>query len=122
MSKLKYQRLEVVYPAGTTAGEKSDHQITLDNTMKNCVAVAMYPIADGGIDPVRIGVRDLSGVVQEPTHQNDYIDNGFGDFYGRKKPMGIPAEGNKITLVVDIPEVLASDLKFDFVFILQNED
>ena len=121
MPKLKYQRLEVAYPSGTTAGEKTDHDITLDIQMDRVVAVAMYPIADGGVDPVRVGLKDPSGEIQEPTHQDDWIDKGSGDYYGRKKPMDFEARGRKVKLTVDIPAELTAELKFDFVFMMKND-
>jgi len=117
---LKYQRLEVIFPTGTTEGVKKTHEIVLDSQMNRCVAVAMYPIADGGVDAVRIGMSDPSGEIQEPTHQDDWIDKGQGDYYARKKPMDIEAEGRTVKVAVDIPAELTADLKFDLVFILKN--
>jgi len=122
MSKqnIKYQRLEVAYPNGTTAGTKTDHELTLDTEMDSVVGIAMYPITDGGVSAVRLGLRDNSGEIQEPTHQDDWIDKGFGDYYNRKKPLDIEAKGRKIKVSVEIPAILTSDLKFDLVFILKN--
>ena len=117
---IKYQRLEVSYPAGTTAGLRKDNIVILDPEMDKAVGIAMYPITDGGIDAVRIGMTDPSGEVQEPTHQDDWTDKGYGDYYNRKKPLDIEARGRKITIAVDIPGTLQSDLKFDLVFILKN--
>lgn len=122
MPKLKYQTLEVSYPTGTTAGFKKDHEIVLDTEMKRVVGVALYPISDGGVAPVRIGLSDQSGEIQAPTHQDDWTDKGSGDYYDRKKPMDIEANGRTVKLTVDIPAELTKDLKFDFVFILQNKD
>lgn len=119
---IKYQRLEISYPAATTAGEKKDHEIILDSVMDKVVGIAMYPISDGGVAPIRIGLTDPSGEVQEPTHQDDWIDKGYGSYYDRKKPMDIVAKGRKVTVSVDIPAVLASELKFDLVFILRNNN
>lgn len=118
MSKLKYQRIEVVYPSGTTAGQKTNNNIILDPEMEKAVGIAMYPISNGGVDAVRVGLRDQSGEIQEPTHQDDWIDKGFGSYYDRKKPLDVDAKGRKVTITVDIPEDLTSDLKFDLVFIL----
>lgn len=122
MSKqnIKYQRLEVTYPTGTTAGTKTDHELTLDTEMDSVVGIAMYPILDGGVSAVRLGLRDNSGEIQEPTHQDDWIDKGFGDYYNRKKPLDIEAKGRKVKVSVEIPANLTSDLKFDLVFILKN--
>ena len=119
---IKYQRLEVSYPTGTTAGNKKDHIIYLDNEMNKLVGVAMYPIADGGVSAIRLGLGDQSGDIQEPTHQDDWIDKGFGDYYNRKKPMDLEAGGKKITANVEIPSTLTSELKFDLVFILKNNE
>jgi len=117
---IKYQRLEVNYPNGTTSGTKTDHELTLDTEMESVVGIAMYPITDGGVTAIRLGLRDNSGEIQEPTHQDDWIDKGFGDYYNRKKPLDIEAKGRKIKVSVEIPVVLTSDLKFDLVFILKN--
>ena len=119
---IKYQRLEVSYPIGTTAGNKKDHIIFLDSEMDKLVGVAMYPIADGGVSAIRLGLGDNSGDIQEPTHQDDWIDKGFGDYYNRKKPMDLGARGRKITANIEIPEELISELKFDLVFILKNNE
>lgn len=119
---IKYQRLEVSYPNGTTAGYKKDHKITLDSQMDKVVGIAMYPIADGGVDPIRLGLSNHNTDIQEPTHQDDWIDKGFGDYYNRKKPMDIEAGGREITVTVDIPTDLTADLKFDLVFILKNSN
>lgn len=120
MQNVKYQRVEVVYPTGTAAGLKNDVEITLDPEMGKAIAIAMYPIKDGGVAPVRIGLRDQAGLIQEPTHQDDYIDKGMGGYYDRKKPLDIVAGGRKVHIAVDIPEVLASELSFDLVFMLAN--
>jgi len=117
---IKYQRLEVSYPNGTTAGVKKDHSIVLDPAMDKVVGIAMYPIADGGVSAIRLGLSDNSGEIQEPTHQDDWIDKGFGDYYNRKKPMDLEAKGRPVTVAVEIPEDLTGDLKFDLVFILKN--
>ena len=117
---IKYQRLEVNYPIGTTTGIKTDHELTLDTEMESVVGIAMYPISDGGVSAIRLGLRDNSGEVQEPTHQDDWIDKGFGDYYNRKKPLDIEAKGRKVKVSVEIPAILTSDLKFDLVFILKN--
>jgi len=117
---IKYQRLEISYPNGTTAGNKKDHELILDSEMDKVVGIAMYPISDGGVSAIRIGLTDNSGEIQEPTHQDDWIDKGFGDYYNRKKPMDIEAKGRKIKVAVEIPTNLTSDLKFDLVFILKN--
>jgi len=58
---IKYQRLEVSYPNGTTAGVKKDHSIVLDPAMDKVVGIAMYPIADGGVSAIRLGLSDNSG-------------------------------------------------------------
>ncbi len=117
---IKYQRLEVTYPTGTTAGTKTDHELTLDTEMETVVGIAMYPITDGGVSAIRLGLRDNSGEIQEPTHQDDWIDKGYGDYYNRKKPLDIEAKGRKIKVSTEIPATLTSDLKFDLVFILKN--
>ena len=122
MPKIKYQTLEVSYPSGTSAGFKKDHEIVLDSQMQRVVGVAMYPISDGGVAPVRIGISDTISDIQTPTHQDDYIDKGHGGYYDRKKPVDIEANGKTVKLTVDIPAELTADLKFDFVFILQNQD
>ena len=119
---IKYQRLEVFYPDGTLAGSKKDHEIILDSEMDKVVGIAMYPISDGGVSAIRLGLTDNSGEIQEPTHQDDWIDKGFGDYYNRKKPMDIEAKGRKVKLTVEIPEDLLDDLKFDLVFILKNSN
>jgi len=117
---IKYQRLEISYPNGTTAGNKKDHELILDSEMDKVVGIAMYPISDGGVSAIRIGLTDNSGEIQEPTHQDDWIDKGFGDYYNRKKPMDIEAKGRKLKVAVEIPADLTADLKFDLVFILKN--
>ena len=117
---IKYQRLEISYPNGTTAGNKKDHELILDSEMDKVVGIAMYPISDGGVLAIRLGLTDNSGEIQEPTHQDDWIDKGFGDYYNRKKPMDIEAKGRKIKVALEIPTNLTSDLKFDLVFILKN--
>lgn len=117
---IKYQRLEISYPNGTTAGNKKDHELILDSEMDKVVGIAMYPISDGGVSAIRIGLTDNSGEIQEPTHQDDWIDKGFGDYYNRKKPMDIEAKGRKVKVAVEIPANLTADLKFDLVFILKN--
>jgi len=117
---IKYQRLEISYPNGTTAGNKKDYELILDSEMDKVVGIAMYPISDGGVSAIRLGLTDNSGEIQEPTHQDDWIDKGFGDYYNRKKPMDIEAKGRKIKVAVEIPTNLISDLKFDLVFILKN--
>jgi len=117
---IKYQRLEISYSNGTTAGNKKDHELILDSEMDKVVGIAMYPISDGGVSAIRLGLTDNSGEIQEPTHQDDWIDKGFGDYYNRKKPMDIEAKGRKIKVAVEIPTNLISDLKFDLVFILKN--
>lgn len=123
MSKqnIKYQRLEIAYATGVTAGLKTDHEIILDSEMQKVVGVAMYPISDGGVSSIRIGLRNNSGEIQEPTHQDDYIDKGFGDYYNRKKPLDIEANGQRLKISVEIPADLTADLKFDLVFILKND-
>ena len=121
MTKIKYQRLEIVYPAGTTAGVKRDNEIVLDPEMSKAVAVAMYPIATGGVNAVRLGLKDSSGEIQEPTHQDDFIDKGHGNYYERKKPLDIVAGGRKLYVAVDIPEALTETLSFDLVFVLKND-
>ncbi len=117
---IKYQRLEISYPNGTTAGNKKDHSIVLDPAMDKVVGIAMYPISDGGVDAIRLGLSDHSGEIQEPTHQDDWIDKGYGDYYNRKKPMDLEANGKPVTANVEIPSDLTADLKFDLVFILKN--
>lgn len=119
---IKYQRLEITYPNGTVAGSKKNHELILDGEMDRVVGIAMYPISDGGIENIRLGLTDNSGEIQEPTHQDDWIDKGFGDYYARKKPMDIEARGRKITVTVELPENLTADLKFDMVFILKNNE
>ena len=117
---IKYQRLEIAYPSGTTAGVKNDNEIVLDTEMDKVVGVAMYPISDGGVGAVRLGLRDNSGEIQELTHQDDYIDKGYGDYYARKKPLDVEARGRKIKVSTEIPDELTSELKFDLVFILKK--
>ncbi len=119
---IKYQRLEVSYPDTTTAGNKKDHSIVLDPEMDKVVGIAMYPIADGGVNAIRLGLSDQSGEIQEPTHQDDWIDKGYGDYYNRKKPMDLGARGRKVSVNVEIPEDLYDELKFDLVFILKNNE
>jgi hypothetical protein len=119
--RLKYQRLEVFYPAGTTAGNKKDHSIVLDAEMDRVVGVALYSINDAGIE-FRLGLSDNSGDIQEPTHFHDFLDRGLGDYYARKKPLDFEARGRKVTLNVEILSTLGDDLRFDLVFILKNDE
>ncbi|OBQ52871.1 hypothetical protein JJL45_09185 [Tamlana sp. s12] len=121
MANVKYQRLTIIYPTGTSAGSKRDNEIILDPEMSKAVGVAMYSISNGGIGAVRLGLRDNSGEIQEPTHQDDFIDKGYGDYYARKKPLDIEARGRKVYVTVEIPEVLTSALSFDLVFVLKND-
>lgn len=120
MENVKFQRLEVVYPVGTKAGSKKNNKIILDSEMDLVVGVAMYPINAGGVGAVRIGLRDQSGEIQEPTHEDDFIDRGFGDYYSRKKPLYIQAKGRELNVSVEIPADLTEELSFDLVFILKN--
>ncbi|AUS04383.1 hypothetical protein [Pseudotamlana carrageenivorans] len=121
MANVKYQRLEVKYPIGTTAGTKRDNEITLDPEMDRVVGVAMYPISDGGVTAIRLGLRDSSGEIQEPTHEDDFIDKGFGGYYERKKPLDVEARGRKMYVSVEIPADLTAELAFDLVFVLKND-
>lgn len=119
--RLKYQRLEVSYPSGTTPGNKKDHSIVLDAEMDRVVGIALYPIGSVSED-FRLGLTDNSGEIQEPTHYKDFTDQGFGDYYARKKPMDLEARGRKVTLNVEILNTLSAELRFDLVFILKNND
>lgn len=117
---LRNQTLSVLLPAGTSAGLR-ELNVTLDQEYARCKGVSVYENSDGGAPNYKIGLKDASRTYQEPTHKNDWVCGPEVAPDYRHKSLPLPTNGNQLTVQVDIPKALTSDLSFDIVFKLADK-
>lgn len=122
MNTIKYERIKVVIPSGTTARLHPLFQKTLDNQFKNCVGVGISEVSNGGLTRYDIGVKDRAG-------KRDLIDLHDKQFFIAGSSMNInerfrtdiqfPISNEAVAIQIETFDTTTSDLVLQVVFKLQ---
>ena len=119
MPKIKKQVERIQYPANHPVGQYSK-RVVLDNSYRRCVGYTVYENQNPG-KSYGISIKDDNETYQHLTNAEDYITSRQVAKKDRYNEADIPAKGNVITIVVEVREVAAAPIDFDFVFSLRND-
>lgn len=116
--KVRYQSEIITLASGTPAG-LYDRDINIDREYTEIEGAAIYPISDGGIDNYRVGFKDAEKIYHNITSKTDWQPIAVERY---KKIGPIENRGQKFTVLVANAQVLASELKFEIVFLLSKPE
>ncbi|WP_020534041.1 hypothetical protein [Flexithrix dorotheae] len=116
---IKYQKKEIIFPVGTTAGVKTE-SVDFDRAYQLCDGVTVYERAGGGVPFWELGLSDDDlGTYVDTVESKFFKDQGRDE---RFLEVSIANNKRPIRISVNIPEVLTSDLKFQMIFRLKNTE
>ncbi len=116
---IKYQKKEVVFPSGTTAGVKTE-SVDFDRAYQLCDGVLVYERENGGVPYWELGLSDDD----LGTYVDTVDSNFFKDKTRNERFLQVSIANNKrpIRISLNLPENLTADLKFQMIFRLKNTD
>ncbi|GAA4839675.1 hypothetical protein [Algivirga pacifica] len=123
MSKETFLQVQKVsYAAGTPASTLYK-ELTLNSAYERCIGVCIYPILKGGIDVFRLGLADNNQDYINNIHYKalESVPEAGLEIGQRFHKVSFPAGGHRIKIRTEIPTQLATDLTYDFVFLLERE-
>lgn len=99
------------------------HEIILDQAYTSCVGLTIIEVADGGISTYKVGVEDRDKTIISPVNKKFLMSEPVAGLKleNRVVPVNIRAEGHKIKIITDLPEITKSELQYDVVLVLQRE-
>ncbi|MBR8534420.1 hypothetical protein KDU71_02525 [Carboxylicivirga sediminis] len=111
----------ISFATGITAGTRRT-EVVLNSAYERCIGVAIFETKDGG-GPYRIGLDDKDKQYISVVHKDMLISSPAAGMKieDRFLKQNIKAGGHKVQISTAIPANLASDLEYDFVFLLERE-
>lgn len=122
MKEIFYQS-ETIKIANATDPRAYRHEIILDQAYTSCVGFAIIEVKDGGIATYRVGVEDRDKTIVSPVNKKFLMSEPIAGLKleNRVIPVNIRAEGHKIKIITDLPEITKSVLQYDVILVLQRE-
>lgn len=117
--KTRNQSFPINFPIGTNGNQEV--MIVLDRKYARATGIMVLVGSLGGATFVRVGLRDESSTILDPTNSK-FLEAGVEcPKPARWTPMDIPANGSNMYVQIQLPYALSSALQLDVVFLLQND-